>query len=91
MTAGIPAARETAGEASGEQIGWDGETAEQMKLALAKACGLRAAGFVCHIVAIILQAKREMQALFERENRMQFFYRLALIGKARPSGLLHAR
>jgi hypothetical protein len=37
MAAGIPAARVTPGENPGQQIGWDGETAEQLKLALAEA------------------------------------------------------
>src|SRR2546429_6095624 len=39
---GIPAAGETAGEVSRQQIGRDGETAKQLKLALAEVCGLRA-------------------------------------------------
>ncbi|PYU83163.1 MAG: hypothetical protein DMG50_09080 [Acidobacteria bacterium] len=56
MAAGISAACETAGEGSGQQIGWDGETMEQLKLALPEVRGLRASRFFFHIVAIILQA-----------------------------------
>jgi len=91
MAARIPAARETSGEGSGQQIGRDGETVEQMKLALAKTCGLRAAGFLFHIVALILQVTKKMQALSECENRTQSLYGLRSEGKAHPSGLIHAR
>ena len=91
MAARIAAAGETPGEGSGQQIGWDGETVEQMKFALTKTCGLGAARFSFHIVAIMLQDKEEMQAFFERENRTQFLYRLSSEGKAHQSGLIHAR
>jgi hypothetical protein len=37
MAAGIPAARVTAGEGPGQQIGRDGATAQELKLALAEA------------------------------------------------------
>src|SRR5207247_7800005 len=42
MAAGVPAARVTPGEGPGQQFGWDGEKAEQLKLALSEVCGLRA-------------------------------------------------
>ncbi len=91
MAARIPAAGETAGEGSGQQIGWDGETAEQMKFVLTKTSGPRAARFLFHIVAMMLQDKQKMQAFSERENRTQFLYCLSSEGKAHPSGLIHAR
>jgi hypothetical protein len=45
-------------------MGWDGETAEQLKLALAEACGLRAAWFFYHIAAVILQVTHECKLFF---------------------------
>jgi hypothetical protein len=39
--AGIPAARVTPGEGPGQQMGWNGETMEQLKLALAEVFTLR--------------------------------------------------
>ena len=78
MTAGIPAPRVTPGEGSGQQIGWDGETAEQLKLALPEACGLRTSWFFFHIVAIMLQVKTQMQVISERENRTAFLRSLSL-------------
>jgi hypothetical protein len=44
-----------------------------------------------HIVAILLQVKKKMQAFSERENRTQFLYRLSSERKAHPSGLVHVR
>jgi len=86
MAAGVPAARVTPGEGSGQQIGWDGETAEQLKLALPEACGLRASWFLSHIVAILLQVKVEKQAHSERENRTLFLHSLNLKDKGHLSG-----
>jgi hypothetical protein len=54
MAAGVPAPGVTPSERPGQQIGWDGEKAEQLKLALAEVCGLRASWFFLHIVAILL-------------------------------------
>jgi hypothetical protein len=39
--AGIPAARVTPGEGPGQEIGWNGETLKQLKLALAEVFALR--------------------------------------------------
>ena len=78
MAAGIPATRETPGESSGQQIGRDGETVEQMKHALAEARGLRAPWFFFHIVVTMLQVKQQCNVLFKRENRTLFPYRLSL-------------
>jgi hypothetical protein len=72
MAAGIPATRETPSESSGQQIGWDEETVEQMKHALAETRGLRATWFFFHIVVNMLQVKIQMQAHSERENRTEF-------------------
>jgi hypothetical protein len=93
-TVRIPAPRVTAGQGAGQQIGWHGKTPEQLKLALPKACSLRATWlfwFFLHIVVIVLQDKEKIQAIYERENRGQFLYRLNLRGEAYPSGWDHAR
>jgi hypothetical protein len=74
MAAGIPAPGVTPGEGPGQQIGWDGEKAEQLKLALPEVGGLRASRFSLHIVAIVLQVTLEMQAISERENRTPFLH-----------------
>jgi hypothetical protein len=86
MAAGIPAPRVTAGEGPGQQLGWDGETAEQLKLALPEACGLRTSWFFLHIVAIMLQAKAELQVISERENRTLFLHSFNSKGKSHLSG-----
>src|SRR5205809_5810269 len=78
MAAGVPAARVTPGEGPGQQIGWDGEKAEQLKLALPEVRGLRASWFCLHIVAIMLQVKMKMQVISERENRAAFLRSLSL-------------
>jgi hypothetical protein len=78
MAAGIPAACVTPGEGPGQQLGWHGETTEQLKLALPEACGLRASWFVIHIVAILLQVKHKMQVISERENRVRLLPSLGL-------------
>jgi hypothetical protein len=65
MAAGIPAARVTAGEGSGQQIGRDGETAQELELALAEAGGLRASRFFFfHIVVMMLQVMSQCNTLF---------------------------
>jgi hypothetical protein len=65
MAAGIPAARVTAGEGSGQQIRWDGETAKELKLPLAETRGLRASWFFFfHIVVMMLQVRSRCNALF---------------------------
>jgi hypothetical protein len=65
MAAGIPAARVTAGEGSGQQIGRDGETAQELKLALAQAGGLQASRFFFfHIVVMMLQVRPQCNVLF---------------------------
>src|SRR2546429_9980377 len=69
---GIPAAGETAGEVSRQQIGRDGETAKQLKLALAEVCGLRATWIVFHMREVNLQVSDKNQALSECENRAVF-------------------
>jgi hypothetical protein len=89
MAAGIPAPRVTPSEGSRQQIEWDGETAEQLKLALPEACGLRTSWFFFHIVAILLQVKTEMQAISERENRTLPLHSLDLKGKGHLSGGLN--
>jgi hypothetical protein len=78
MAAEVSAARVTPGEGPGQQIGWDGEKAEQLKLALPEVRGLRASWFVLHLVAIILQAKIKMQVISERENRTAFLHSFSL-------------
>jgi len=78
MAAGVPAARVTPGEGPGQQIGWDGEKAEQLKLALPEVRGLRASWFFFYIVAIMLQAKITMQVISERENRTAFLHSFSL-------------
>ena len=90
MAAGISAARETAGEGSGQRIGWDGETVEQLKLALPEVRGLRASWFCLHIVAILLQVIVKIQVISERENRAAFLRSLSLRRKGHPSGGIHA-
>jgi hypothetical protein len=62
-----------------------------MKFVLTKTRGLGARSFLLHIVAILLQVMKKMQAFYERENRAQFLYRLSPEGKAPQSGLIHAR
>jgi hypothetical protein len=64
MAAGIPAACETPGEVSRQQIGWHGEMAKQLKLALAEARGLRATWFVFHIEEINLQVSDKNPSAF---------------------------
>ena len=86
MAAGIPAPRVTAGEGSGQQIGWEGETVEQLKLALWEPNGLRTSWFFFHIVAIVLQVKINMQAISERENRTLLLHSLNLRRKGHLSG-----
>jgi hypothetical protein len=81
----IPAPRVTAGQGAGQQIGWQGETLEQLKLALPKARSLRAAWlfwFFLHIVVIMLQVTEKIQVIYKRENRGQFLYRLQLEGRS---------
>ena len=89
MAAGISAACETAGEGSGQRIGWDGETMEQLKLALPEVRGLRASWFCLHIVAILLQVSVKIQVISERENRAAFLRSLSLRRKGHPSGGIH--
>ena len=72
MAAGIPAARETPGESSGQQIGWDGETVEQMKLALTEARGLRAPWFFFHIVVTMLQVKYKCKSILNAKIGLSF-------------------
>jgi hypothetical protein len=48
---------------AGEQVGRNGETAEEFELALAKSCGLRALGCNFHM-NVILHAEDKRQALF---------------------------
>ena len=90
MAAWISAACETAGEGSGQRIGWDGETVEQLKLALPEVRGLRASWFCLHIVAILLQVIVKIQVISERENRAAFLRSLSLRRKGHPSGGIHA-
>ncbi len=90
MAAGVPAARVTPGEGPGQQIGWDGEKAEQLKLALPEVRGLRASWFCLHIVAIMLQVIVKIQVISERENRAAFLRSLSLRRKGHPSGGIHA-
>jgi hypothetical protein len=65
MAARIPAAGVTPGQSPGQQIEWNGETAEQLKLPLSKASGLKASWFLFHIVAIILQVMSKHKPLIE--------------------------
>lgn len=90
MAARISAAGETAGEGSGQQLGWDRETVEQLKFALAEACGLRPLRFFFHIVAIMLQEQQKKQAISECENRTRFLECLSLRRKRHPSRGTHA-
>jgi hypothetical protein len=57
------------GERAGEEIGRQREALEEFKLTLAKTCGPRAARFVIHIVAIVLQEKKKSKNIYECENR----------------------
>src|SRR5260370_244210 len=75
-----------AGEGCGQQIGWEGETVEQLKLALWEPNGLRTSWFFFHIVAIVLQVKINMQAISERENRTLLLHSLNLRRKGHLSG-----
>ena len=78
VASGVPASGVTPSEGPGQQIAWDGEKAEQLKLALPEVCSLRASWFSLHIVAILLQVKEQMQVISERENRTQFLHSLSL-------------
>jgi hypothetical protein len=59
MAAGMTAAGGAEGEGAREEVRRQRKALQEFKLALPKTCGLRAARFVFHIVAIILQEKRK--------------------------------
>jgi hypothetical protein len=48
----------------GKKVVRDGNAAQEVELALAKACGLRAFRIAVHIVAMMLQTKRKSKPLF---------------------------
>lgn len=85
MAARVPAPGVTPGEGPGQQIGRDGEKAEQLEFALPKVRGLRALWFLFNIVAIVLQVNDKMQVISERENRTLLVDSLNLRGKGHLS------
>jgi hypothetical protein len=63
MAGGLATAAVSKRERSGEQIGRDGEAAEEFELALAETSGLRTFGCNLHM-SVIIHAEQESQALF---------------------------
>jgi hypothetical protein len=62
MAAEMAASGVAEGQGAGKEVRREREALEELKLALPKTCGPRAARFVIHIVAIMLQATKKSKA-----------------------------
>ena len=72
VASGVPASGVTPSEGPGQQIAWDGEKAEQLKLALPEVCSLRASWFSLHIVAILLRVKDKCKSFLNAKIGRSF-------------------